>query len=363
MPKVHSLFLEKTKIDFLQTVDCLSEGEWRNFLEDSYHQFEVLDAHGRWTFKELGKHQLFLIPPKNIKPKLREFLEEVYIGCLENDYLMDFLTQINPADNYQFNKAHLLSFAFTLDRFNRVLRDDIDLLELTVAHYQKLRLKKNFYRLSNILAIIKLHSIQKPAVKFIKARKKGFLSKSFGKIFLTFNIFEAFLVDLCTGFKKNALSTLPLMFFNPNYQGWWGLSKSYLKGSPSRFSADGKALEMHSPRQKEWSDLYQVWNMALVAQFDQAPYLLTKLLIPSVSRYSDRPGEYMHTRITALLLAMNFIDYATHFPKTPILIHHVGPLSKDLIHQWGDVNLKAAEKYKELVRLPKKSLLFYRHQE
>ncbi len=344
MPKVHSLFLEKTKIDFLQTVDCLTEGEWRTFLEESYQQFEVLEGKDDWTFRELGKHRLFLLPPKNIRAKLKDFIEEVYRGCLENEYLMDFLTQVNPVDYYSFNKAHLLSFAFTLDRFNRVLRDDIDLLELTVDHYQKLRFKKNFYRLSNILGIIKLHSIQKSAVKLIKARKSGQIPKSFGKLFF------------------NARATLPLMFFNPNYGGWWGFNKNYHLGSPSKLSDDGKALEMYSPAQKEWSDLYQVSNMALVAQFDQAPYFLAKLLIPSVSRYSDRPGEYMHTRITALLLAQNFIDCAIHFPKTPILINHVLPLKREIIQLWAQVNDKAAKKYRELIKAPTK-LLFYRHQD
>ena len=43
-------------------------------------------------------------------------------------------------------------------------------------HYQRVRFKK-FYRLSNILAIIKLHSIQLPVVRFLKAWRKKEVSR------------------------------------------------------------------------------------------------------------------------------------------------------------------------------------------
>jgi hypothetical protein len=196
--------------------------------------------------------------------------------------------------------------------------------------------------------VIKLHSIELPVILFLKAKRKGRIPANFGKFILSFNIFEAMLVDLMKGFWDNARATLPLIIFNPNYQGLHILP--HQKGIPSHFSGDGKAVNLCSPYPLEWADLYQVWNMAFVAQFDEAPYLLIKLLIPSVSSYRNRPTEYMHTRITALHLAMNFIDNAKFSQMISIDLNQLESSSPKFIKLWGEVNRKCARHYSTLVR-------------
>jgi len=346
--------LESLKLLFVKALKNEDEESLRRALKEAYLQFEVRDESGEWLLLALKEHEHYLLPT-SLSYDLLKFLDEIEEGCLENQYLRPFLDQLEendlPSDIRKVvDPIHLLSFAFAMERLNLLTRANPLLLEEVVRFFQKVRFKRGFYRVSNLLGIIKLHSIQKPVVLFLKAWKKGRMSKNFAKFFLTLNIFEAFLVDLCTGFWANAKATLPLMLFNPNYQGFFGLFKKYHFGAPSRFSEDGNGLLLFSPAQKEWSDLYQVWNMALVVQFPQSVYLLTKLLIPSVSRYSDRPGNYMHQRISALLLAMNFIDMAHHHPRTKVDISQIPPFPKEIIERWGHINELSARDYMRLVR-------------
>ncbi len=323
-------------------VSLTSPEEWQSLLRETYQQFYILEY--------LEKYQEDLIPSKFKRDDLVEFLDEINQALQENGYFLDLLNEIpwDRASEYSpftlvdgstalahDNFKYLLSFAYCLNKLNSLVRKDTEFLEVLVRHYWKVRRANNFYRFSNLLAVIKLHSIELPIILFLRAQKRKKLSPSFAKWILSFNIFEATMVDFFVGFFDNARSTIPLIRYHPNCS----------KGAPSTFSSDGNALNLVSPRPKEWADLYQVWNMAFVAQFKPAAFLLIKLLIPSVSRYRLRPTEYMHTRITALHLAMTYIDSATHAPLIKANLKLIGPSKLSLIKLWGRVNLAAAKKY------------------
>jgi hypothetical protein len=354
--------LESLSKYFHEIVDSKESTEWVALIKECYLQFEVMDSEGNWTFTPLKEfEQELLSSTEDVKIQIGQLITDVVSGIRENQYHSSFVTIFKQSnldikssilrleDESQGKRLHhleyLLGFAYTLEKFNLVLQKDWRLLEQVVSHYQKLRFKQGYYRLSNLLGMSKLHSIQKPVVNFIKAKKKGSMGPSFGKFFLSLNIFEAALVDLCTGFWSNAYSAFVMIFFSPNYKGFFGLIKSFSHGKESRVSTSGQTLEMYSPGAKKWADLYQVWNMAFIAQFPQAPYLLVKLLVPSVSRYKDCPEQYMHKRITALLLALNYLDFCVKRPKIKSNVLEIKSTLKAFVSLWGKVNKKCSKDY------------------
>ncbi|MBY0412829.1 MAG: hypothetical protein K2Q18_01625 [Bdellovibrionales bacterium] len=356
-------------LDSIRTrIHLISEEEWLSLLHENYHQFEILDQDNNWVNDLIAVHEKTLVPENAIKDHIQKFIDEVRDALISNTYFMDLLEKIPWRDqriienyspftmssNVKFDELsflkYIISFAYCLEKINVLLREETNVLDMLINLYRVKRKENNFYRPSNILAIIKFHSIELPLVRFLKARIKNEMPPNFGKYILMLNIFEASLVDLAVGFFNNARSTIPLIIFSPNFKGQFFFQK-YQKGLPSDFSKDGKALLLFSPAPKEWADLYQVWNMAFVAQFAQAPYLLAKLLIPSVSNYANRPTEYMHNRITALHLTMNYLDSAINSPKIQINIKNVGPAQGALIKLWGKVNKSCGDKYKNKIRI------------
>lgn len=331
-------------------------------LRETYRQFEVMNETGEWAHPLVATHGELLLPQARTPELFHRFIDEIHQGIVENSYLVRFLDALpaqipapqvmnvlplarNTAREYLLA---LLAFAFCLDRLNLACRRDLALQEHVVDLYQRKRRGSNFYRFGNLMPIIKLHSIELPLVRFLKAKKKGVLPPSFGKFILSLNIFEAALVDLLTGKRDNARATLPLIVFSPNFSG----RKNFIPGAPSTFSPDGLALWMSPPEPRLWADLYQVWNMAFVSQFHLAPFLLAKLLIPSVSRYADRPAEYMHTRITALHLAMHFLDFAISDPKLSVDLKGLGAWAPELTTRWGEFNAGAARHYLQAIKKP-----------
>lgn len=333
--------LDEMTASLVEKARAISDPRWQELIRECYLQFHVMDENGQWTLPSLAHYHFSLIPENFGGRQIEALILHTNEALKENEYFLNFMDVIDGhvPEIRDDHLAHLLIFAFCLEQLNRLQRRDLNVLDKMIRHYWKTRRENNFYRLSNILAVIKLHSIELPVVLFLRARRKNKISPSFAKFILSFNIFEATMVDFCVGNIDNAISTFPLIQYPPNHA----------KGGPSHFTQDGLALNLVSPRPRQWADLYQVWNMAFVIQFPQAPYLLTKLLIPSVSQYANRPVEYMHTRITALHLAMNYLDSAMQAPKIKIDLKNLGPATKPLIKLWGKVNRMCGVLYKRKV--------------
>ena len=349
-----------SQLDHLkQELTAISENQWEIALRETYQQFEIMDNQGHWQSPLIEAHAKMLWPTNFKTQGLNGFLDDIEESLAENPYFNQFISALtqseqsfsffNPLPGAQNTRLdflrYLIAFAYCLDKINLAMRDDLAFLESIITLYQRIRRQRNFYRFGNLMPIIKLHSIELPLVQFLRARKRNHVGKNFGKYILSFNIFEAALVDLALGFRANARATLPLIFFSPNFS----FLKKFKSGAPSSFSPDGKACWMTSPGQKEWSDLYQVWNMAFVSQFHLAPFLLAKLMVPSVSRYAHRPSEYMHTRITALHLAMHFLDFAISTPKLSVDLKMLGACSLPVTQTWGKINQIAAQQYVQTI--------------
>merc|ERR1719228_481679 len=76
---------------------------------------------------------------------------------------------------------------------------------------------------------------------------------------------------------------------------------------PTEISENGQMIEFSPPLPSLWADLYETWNMAFVTRYEDWPYFLVKLLIPSVSDYHDYPEGYLYPSATALYAYI--IDY------------------------------------------------------
>ena len=324
---------------------------WQTHLKKSYEQFYLIE-NDNWISDYLKKNNDYF--SLKTMDDLKDFLILSNTLIKDNQYFLEIFQIVkNEPSLKELGEIHLtqlICFAYSLDRINSLMREDLSFAEYLITHFYNQRKKRNFYRLDNILRIIKFHSIQFPLIRFLKCYRKGKLGNSFGKFILVANIFEAFLVDLCRGFLKNALSCIPLMIFSPNFKAFFILNRLFKLGEKSRFSEDGKGVEMFSPSQKKWSDLYQSWNYTFVSQFPQAPYLLVKLLIPSVTGYKKNPGGYMHTRITALFLCLNYVDFATNECVLAAKIDDITEFSHKNIVKQGEANYRCSIEYRKSVK-------------
>lgn len=333
-----SKLLKKTSLE-------LSEEQWKYELSRHLERFEL-------NYPALDE-----IPSSFKHSRMTEFVHATQSALLQNPYFLAFIERLPEKDFVRLEAwlhrhgdgvCEMLGFAFCLERVNVLMREDNEVLAQCLERYKSLRKSKNYYRPGNVLGAIKLHSIELPLILFLRAKKKMKMPKSFGSFILSFNIFEAFLVDMATGLFNNAISAIPLMLFSPNFKGALPWLRRYRRGAPSAFSKDYGAVELLSPAPKEWADLYQVWNMAFVSQFHEAPYLLIKLIIPSVSDYTSAPGEYMHKRITALYLTMNLLEFKKQENKK-VPPDYLGPLDRSVVKMWGEINRLCARQYKKSI--------------
>jgi len=333
----------------------------RDLLVSVLQQFEVIDPQLNFRIQFEQGEISTLLPREFDGSFFSELISKVGESAEENTYLASFLNELSKEDWSQITcclgesrfqqyqaLATLLTFAYALEKINTLANLSPENLRVLVTHYQRIRKEKNYYRLGNLLGMIKLHSIELPLVRFLKAHKKRKMGASFAKFLLSFNIFEALLVDLATGFWDNAKVAWTLIKFPPNFKAFF--FRSFKKGAGSRFSDDNYFLELSPPNPREWADLYQVWNMAFVSQFEGALFLLVKLFIPSVAGYNERPQQYMHRRITAMHFAMHFLDFTNHHSYLPININKTSALSKELTKKWTKHNREAARKYECLNR-------------
>lgn len=150
---------------------------------------------------------------------------------------------------------------------------------------------------------LKLKSIEPFMRKaYIEARRDNNLDYKFGHYSVSLKIWEAIIFDYLNGFESNAYAGKVLAKNKCGDKA----SDEILKTGPSVFTKDLKIIEQNFPSPLEWANLYSVWNMSFVSNFEDFPFVVTKLLIPQVSGYQDKPNQYLYSRVIALYLRLNF---------------------------------------------------------
>ena len=119
-------------------------------------------------------------------------------------------------------------------------------------------------------------------------------------------------------------------------------------GGPVKLSANKTEVLISLAFPLQWADLYQTWNMAFVTNFNTWPYMLTKLLIPSVSEYQENPKAYLHNRIIALYIHINY-GILPFMTKTKDKTYwNLDWYDLSLSRQWGKANFESALHYRSL---------------
>jgi len=320
-----------------------------------YKTFQLLNDIGKWTIPALQKISSELLPGHLDENAAKNFVDQMAALAEKNPYLIDFLEKVK---NEKFESLHkkisiegpetfpdLLAFAMVLERLTLALYNDPGLALDCIEYFRKKRLHPGAFRYRSFFHKLKLNSIERPFhKKTLQRAQTGTVPPDSFRWSLPVNIFEACVTDLLNGNKNNSRASWPLIVNRP------GNRKDDPKtgAGPSRWSEDKKAVSLHMPLPKEWADLYQTWNMAFVIQFPFYLYILPKLFIPQVANYQEKPSEYIHNRVLALYLTLNYYGFRTAISQKNNM-SEPDWTDKKLTELWGRSNLESAVKYKKAV--------------
>ncbi|MBI3038141.1 hypothetical protein HYY75_03675 [bacterium] len=321
----------------------------RNGMKVHYQGMKLLDVFGNWKAPELEAISDQLLPRDLDQVKVNKFVDLVAHYAETNVYLNDFLNKAANQDfPVLFSKVgkegnvvfpDLVLFALALEKLTKAMRANWRVVEACHKIWLVERKTKGIFSLLKKPAyFIKLESVQKPITMYIKYNKTGQLPADFGSVILPLNILEAVAYDIAGGNYKNALAGKIAAKNKPGTK----TANARTGQGPSVWAQDKQMILVNMPYPKQWADLYATWNMAFISQFDSAPYLFVKLLIPQVSDYQLASAEYIFNRAFALYTILNY-DY-----------DEVGKATqwsdKSLTKFWGSVNKENAEKYEKLVK-------------
>lgn len=217
-----------------------------------------------------------------------------------NPVLDGFLKTIKP-DNHQnsINKMledldYLLAYALVLEKTTQYFFDNPESLpKLYRDISEKRQRQKTFFTIPFYLSF-KYYSILWALRILIGAQQRKSGSLALISFVLFLNIFQVAVFDIVRGNVANGICGLKLGFAFPNT----------LDVNPKN-----SAVKLGFKNPIFWTDLYQSWDMAFGSSVYGFPMFIVKLLIPSVSDYSQEPDLYMHKRLIALYLFTSYAEF------------------------------------------------------
>jgi hypothetical protein len=361
------MFIETITTKIKESLNDFDEKNMHDQMFKHYKLMRLIDSNGKWIIPELQEISLELLPDNIGTNESKKFIDEISFLATKNPYLVNFSEKLkNKKLEYLSKKIKedgnqlfpdMIAYFIVLDRLTKVLYDNPRILEACVKIFKKERRKINLsdwwitLNRESLFRNAKLLFIEGPFIEktFLKSYKNGSVAKNAGRLTLFLNIGEAILADIFEGKLNNAKV------------GWIlaknkvGSKKQNIKTGqgPSFLSNDKKTVCFQPPLPKEWADLYQTWNMAFVAQSKSFPYLISKLLIPQVADYQNDPSKFLHKRVIALYLCLNYFNFVD-VEKIKTKETQLSWKDEELISFWGKINLESAQKYKE--ELSKKTL-------
>ena len=248
---------------------------------------------------------------------------------------------------------NVVAYAMTLNNLDKAMRKDITLVEAARDLWIERQKSVSLFGSSGFGwfewgKLLLIDYIMKEKIQTIKSQN---LDPNYACITLPLNILEAILADAIDGNFNNAWAGLILAKNRPR-----GRLDTATGSGPAEFSSDKQATILHMPFEKQWADLYATWNLGFVSRYEVFPYLMTKLLIPQVNDYQQKPGEYIHNRMLALYATLNFFCFAKP-EKGDVHFSSFDWKSEELIKLFGIINARNAQKYQKDVntaRLSKK---------
>jgi len=298
----------------VRILSCKSDSWYQNGLLDYYRTLKLLSQE-RWI-PALARHRHYLT---NVtRADIGRFLGEMESHQKKNQIVATFLPSLGEKDwetLYQ-ELPKIATFALCLERLTFLTRQHDGLLEQLVNHFRKER-KRNL----SFFLWLKIRSIERPMLR-IFIRRTGKIPRRYFRWALAANILEATAADLFKGFGSNALVGLKLAI--------WLIRKTEIRRR-------GHVVTFAPANASEWVDLYQSWNMAFVSQAPEFPYVMCKLIVPSVAGCQNHPEEYIYRRAVALYLFCNAAAFGYDKGQTDWS-------DRKLTRKWGAHNLKQSRR-------------------
>lgn len=334
-------------------LDGFDENRMHDQMLKYYRLLHLIDDKGKWKTPELQRVSSWLLPRDMTERKSKDFINKMAVLAEKNPYLLNFLKMARNGKFKSLSQSvksegkqlfpDLVAYSVVLERLTKATYDDPNILESCVKIFKKERRKISRFKHETLFRKIKLESIEGPIIEHIilKSYKTGKVAKNAGRFILFLNILEATLADVIERNRDNVKVGWELAI---NKAG--SKNNNLVTGAgPSGWSRDKKGISLRPPLPKEWADLYQTWNMAFVSQSQSFPYLIIKLLIPQVANYQNNPALYLHKRVLALYICLNYLifDCAKRMEaKIPAIRWD----DKELTRLWGKSNLESMKQYK-----------------
>lgn len=326
-------------------------------------QLQLLDENKKWRDSRLEDISDNLLP-QNIDVKLvTGFIDEATACAVENPYLKSAIAETkfhDLADLFQTIESEgsrvlpdVIAYGMVLQNLTKAIYKDINILKACndiwvnalkdVSWFQYFKCFSPF-ELAKYYTIFGLYGV-------IRDCEKGHTSPDRFRYGVPFNILEASLSDLFHGHWGNAKAGWALMT-NPaggNKDPDLGTGPTYVTDN----EAGGKSIHTFHPLPTDWANLYTAWNLGFVANYNNFPYFMTKLLIPQVNGFQDLPEEYLFNRIIALWVHANSELFGRIHNKPTINWYNKG-----LVNAFNIANKHSAQDYQaKITSLSSKMML------
>jgi hypothetical protein len=337
-----------------QEADMLTQQRIYMTMKEHYQTLGLMDGDGQWVSPELALISHQLLPSSVSLADVHAFLHKIGINLAKNQYFVRFanslgsvrLTVLPEKIRQDRNKVipDVVCYAMMLENLSAACANDYRIFQECFRLLSGALGREQYFRNLTFFTKLKLLSVETPLRARFACHEKGRVPPTSGRLSISINILEATCADWIQGNAGNASAGLVLA---RNHCGL-KLTDPRTGAGPTVFSRDGRTIERAYPFPLEWASLYQTWNMCFCARFRQFPYFVSKLLIPSVSGYFDRPKEYIHHRVIALYFTLIFV--ARHLMLAdklgkPALDWH----DRELMSYWGNINAECAREYSRLV--------------
>ena len=354
--------LERSELSVAMAIaDCIKEliaGLRRDriseLIRQHLRQFRLIDGTGRWQAEELAELGDWLLGLDLDTDDVLELVDEAARCAGANAYLTEFLDRAKADafdrlyEKVQIEGAMVLpsvvTYALLLERLTQAMRHDWRLIRACGEIWRGARDAEGMNSHLTVFERTKVLSIDVTIDRVLGFHESGSVAPKFTRVLLPMNIIEAMLEDLRLGNRDNAASAWPLVKDRPGSR-----AREAKKGEvAARWSEDGKAILLSFALPRRWADLYATWNLAFVSHYGDFPYLMTKLLIPQVNGYQDRPEEYIYNRLLALYCQLHYTGFGR------VDLARQGRDATDwhddaLTRLWSSVNRESAKKYSEAV--------------
>jgi hypothetical protein len=305
--------LEKIVSLLKQNVAGMSQQTISATIRKHYRILSLLDETDHWTSKRLASISNQLIPESISLANVFSFIDTMGNNLRKDEYLAPFFKSLENAHfSFLVSKyseegdsviPDVMCYAMMLENLSNACADDPQVYQECFQLLSGATARRELFSQLSFFSKVKLLSVEKVVRdSYLASHKNKNVSPKAGKSFVSLNILEATFTDFVQGNTGNAKAGL-ILARHP-----CGLKKTDPKtgAGPTVFSQDKKVIEKAYPFPLEWASLYQSWNMCFCTRFPAFPYIISKLFIPSVSGYFEKPKQYIYRRVIALYFTLHF---------------------------------------------------------